>query len=135
MNSVKLAMTTALALLAAGVAQAEVVIVVNPKHVGAAMTAEEVSDIYLGRNRAFTPTDLPEASAPRNEFYAKVLRKDAAQVKTIWTRLIFTGRTQPPRQVDSSVAAVKLVAANERGIAYVQKSAVDATVKVVLTIQ
>jgi hypothetical protein len=135
MHSAKLLMTAAAMLLVAGVASADIVVVVNPKHVATAMSAEEVSAIYLGKNSAFAPFDLPEASAPRSEFYAKVLGKDSAQVKAIWARLIFTGKTQPPKQVDSSAAAVKLVASNDKGIAYVDKSAVDATVKAVLTIK
>jgi ABC-type phosphate transport system substrate-binding protein len=135
MNSCKSILMMALALLATAAAQAEVVVVVNPKHPAASMSAEEIADIYLGKNAAFTPTDLPESAAPRNEFYGKVVRKDAAQVRVIWARLIFTGKTTPPRQVDSSAAAVKFVASNERGIAYVEKSALDATVKAVLTIQ
>jgi ABC-type phosphate transport system substrate-binding protein len=130
-----LLMTAAAMLLGAGVASAEIVVVVNPKHAATAMTAEEVSAIYLGKNPAFAPVDLPEASAPRSEFCAKVLGKDSAQLKAIWARLIFTGKTQPPRQVDSSTAAVRLVASNDKGIAYVEKSAVDATVKTVLTIK
>lgn len=135
MNSLKSVLMTGLVLLAAGAAHAEGVVVVNPKHPAASMSAEEIANIYVGKNTAFTPTDLPESAALRNEFYAKVVRKDAAQVKVIWARLIFTGKTAPPRQVESSAAAVKLVASNERGIAYVEKSALDASVKAVLTIQ
>ena len=135
MNSFRSALMIALALLAAAAARAEVVVVVNPKHPAASMSAEEVASIYLGKSTAFVPTDLPESSALRDEFYAKVVRKDAAQVKVIWARLIFTGKTAPPRRVDNSVAAVKLVAANEKGIAYVEKSALDATVKAVLAVQ
>jgi ABC-type phosphate transport system substrate-binding protein len=135
MNSSRSVLMTALMLLAAGAAQAEGVVVVNPKHPAASMSAEEIANIYLGKNTAFTPTDLPESAALRKEFYAKVVRKDAAQVKVIWARLIFTGKTAPPRQAESSAAAVKLVATNDKAIAYVEKSALDASVKAVLAIQ
>jgi ABC-type phosphate transport system substrate-binding protein len=135
MNSLKSLLVTALVFLAAGASQAEGVVVVNPKHPAASMSAEEIANIYLGKNTAFTPTDLPESAALRNEFYAKVVRKDAAQVKVIWARLIFTGKTAPPRQVESSAAAVQRVATNDKAIAYVEKSALDASVKVVLAIQ
>jgi ABC-type phosphate transport system substrate-binding protein len=135
MHLAKLLMTAAAMLLLTRITSAEIVVVVNPKHPASAMTADEVSAIYLGKNSAFAPVHLPEASAPCSEFYTKVLGRDSAQVKAIWARLIFTGKVQPPKQVDSSTTAVKLVASNDKGIAYVEKSAVDATVKTVLIIE
>jgi ABC-type phosphate transport system substrate-binding protein len=124
----------ACALAAAGAAQAEMVVVVNAKHPAASMTAEQVANVYLGKDASFAPVDLPEASPIRGQFYQKVAGKDAAQVKAIWARLIFTGKTQPPKEVGSSADAVKQVAANDKGIAYVEKSAVDGSVKAVLTV-
>lgn len=124
----------ACALLAASAAHSEIVVIVNPKHPAAAMTAAQVSDVFLGKDAALAPADLPEAASQRNEFYTKIAGKDAAQVKAIWARLIFTGKTQPPKEVASSADAVKFVASNDKGIAYVDKSAVDGSVKAVLTI-
>jgi ABC-type phosphate transport system substrate-binding protein len=122
------------ALAAAHAAQAEMVVVVNAKHPAASMTAEQVANIYLGKDGSFAPVDLPESSPMRGEFYQKVAGKDAAQVKAIWARLIFTGKTQPPKEVGSSADAVKQVASNDKGIAYVEKSAVDGSVKTVLAV-
>ena len=79
--------------------------------------------------------DLPESAAERGKFYSKVAGKGAAQVKAIWARLVFTGKSQPPKEVSSSAEAVKQVASNDKGIAYVDKSAVDGSVNVVLTVQ
>jgi ABC-type phosphate transport system substrate-binding protein len=124
----------ACALAAAGAAQAEMVVVVNAKHPAASMTPEQVANVYLGKDASFAPVDLPESSPMRGQFYQKVAGKDAAQVKAIWARLIFTGKTQPPKEVGSSADAVKQVAANDKGIAYVEKSAVDGSVKAVLTV-
>ena len=87
------------------------------------------------RTRAFAPFDLAESAAERDQFYTKVAGKDSAQVKAIWARLVFTGKSQPPKEAGSSADAVKQVAGNDKGIAYVDKSAVDASVKVVLTVQ
>jgi hypothetical protein len=41
---------------------------------------------------------------------------------------------QPPKEVLSASDALKFVAGNEKGIAYVDKSVVDASVKTVLTV-
>ena len=124
----------ACALACAGAAQAEMVVVVNAKHPAASMTAEQVANIYLGKDTSFAPVDLPESNAVRGEFYQKVAGKDSAQDKAILARLIFTGKTQPPKEVGSSADAVKQVASNDKGIAYVEKSAVDGSVKAVLTV-
>lgn len=121
-------------LLVSTVSAAEIVVVVNPNHPATSMTAEQVANVFLGKDSSFTPADLPESATQRNEFYTKVAGKDSAQIKAIWARLVFTGKTQPPKEVGSSADAVKFVASNPKGIAYVEKSAVDASVKAVLTV-
>lgn len=123
------------ALVAQAEARAEVVVIVSANHPAAAMTAEQIANVYLGKDARFAPIDLPEGSAAREEFYKKVAGKDAAQVKAMWARLIFTGKGQPPKQVGSAADAVKQVAGNDKAIAYVDTSAVDASVKAVLIVQ
>jgi hypothetical protein len=98
------------------------------------MTAAQVADIFLGKDTSLTPFDLPSSSAPRGEFYTKVAGKDEAQVKAVWARLVFTGKSQPPKELASSADVVKQVASGEKAIGYVEKSAVDGSVKVVLTV-
>lgn len=125
-------MATAFAALSA--AQAEIVVIVNPKHAAGSMTAAQVADLYLGKDGSLAPLDLKEPAALRNEFYQKVAGKDAAQVKAIWARLVFTGKQQPPKEMDSAAQVVKQVAGSEKAIGYVDKSAVDGSVKAVLTL-
>jgi ABC-type phosphate transport system substrate-binding protein len=124
----------AVALAGVTTARAEVVVIVNAKHPAAAMSAEQIANVYLGKDGSFAPLDLPESAPLRGEFYQKIAGKDAAQLKAMWARLIFTGKAQPPKQVGNSAEAVKQVAGNDRAIAYVDKSAVDASVKAVLRI-
>lgn len=134
-NAFKKGCTIVAAALAwSGFAQAEVVVIVNPKNAAAAMTATQVAEVFLGKDTSFTPFDLPTSDALRSEFYTKVVGKDEAQVKAIWARLIFTGKSQPPKELASSAEIVKRVAAGEKAIGYVDKSAVDGTVKAVLTV-
>jgi ABC-type phosphate transport system substrate-binding protein len=129
-----MASALAFALPLAGKANAEIVVIVNSKHAAASMTSEQIANIYLGKDASLAPIDLPEASAEREEFYTKVAGKDAAQVKTIWARLIFTGKAKPPKETAGSAAAVKQVASDEKAVAYVERSAVDSSVKVVYTV-
>jgi hypothetical protein len=133
MKTMKIVLVAA-CLATLGIANAEVVVVVNVKNPASSMTLAQVADVYLGKDASLAPVDLPDSAAQRNEFYSKVAGKDSAQIKAIWARLVFTGKSQPPKVVDSSADAVKQVAGKDKGIAYVDRSAVDGSVKVVLTV-
>ena len=78
--------------------------------------------------------DLPEANAARDQFYAKGAGKSASQVKATWARLTFSGKATPPKELGSAADVKKFVAANPDAIGYIEKSAVDGTVKAILTI-
>jgi ABC-type phosphate transport system substrate-binding protein len=119
-------------ILAAAPAFAEVVVVVNPANTDA-VSKDQIASVYLGKSTAFTPIDQSDGSAIRGEFYKKVADKDASQAKALWSKLVFTGKASPPKEVGSSADVKKAVAANPKAIGYIEKSAVDATVKVVLT--
>jgi ABC-type phosphate transport system substrate-binding protein len=119
------------ALLLALPAMAEVVVVVNTKAAESSMTKEQVSQVFLGKSTAMTPVDQSEDAPVRTEFYKKVTDKDPSQVKALWSKLVFTGKAAMPKEVGDSAAVKKAVAANPKAIGYIDKSAVDASVKVV----
>jgi ABC-type phosphate transport system substrate-binding protein len=119
------------ALLAAGTIQAEdIVVIVNPA--AKPISKEQIADLYLGRSAGLTPLDQTPGSAIYDQFYKKATGRDAAQVKAIWSRILFTGRGLPPKQLPDSEAVKKAVAANPNVVGYIEKSAVDASVKVAL---
>ena len=113
---------------------AEIVVVVNPKNPATRMFAEQAGQFFLGKSTMFTPIDQGDGSEIRNEFYQKVTGKDAAQVKTIWSKLVFTGKGTAPVEMRSSADVKKAVAADPAAIGYIEKSAVDSSVKVILTL-
>lgn len=114
-------------LAATTVLAADVVVV---GHSGAAaLTKDQIAEVYLGKNQSLTPLDLPEASALRAEFYKKATGRDLAQVKSTWARLTFTGKGQPPKELPDAAAVKKAIAADPKAIGYIEKSAVDASVK------
>lgn len=114
-------------------ASAEVVVIVSQKNPASRMFSEQASQFFLGKSNLFTPVDLPESSAVRAEFYKKVADKDASQAKALWSKLVFTGKATMPKEVADSAGVKAAVAANPKAIGYIDKSAVDASVKVVLT--
>lgn len=115
-------------------ASAEVVVIVSQKNPASRMFSEQASQFFLGKSNLFTPVDLPESSAVRAEFYKKVADKDTAQVKALWSKLVFTGKATAPKEYASTAEVKKAVAADPKAIGYIEKSAVDDTVKVILTL-
>ena len=136
MNSFrKLRLAAGLTVLAAGVniAYADVVVVVSAKSNTTTMSADDISQIFLGKSKALKPVET--ATAPiRTQFYSKVAGKDDAQVKAIWSKLVFTGKATAPKELPTSAEVIKAVAADPNAIGYVDKSAVDSTVKIVYTV-
>jgi ABC-type phosphate transport system substrate-binding protein len=125
----------------AGVAAAEeIAVIVNPKNATASVTADQVEQIFLGKSAALpgggnaSPVDQSDGSPIRDDFYQKATGKSNAQVKAIWSRLIFSGKSTPPKALASSAEVKKFVASDANGIGYIEKSAADASVKVVLTL-
>jgi ABC-type phosphate transport system substrate-binding protein len=119
------------ALFAATNIQAEeIVVIVNPA--AKPISKEQIADLYLGRSAELTPVDQTVGSPIYVQFYKRATGRDVAQVKAIWSRILFTGRGLPPKQLPDSEAVKKAVAANPNAVGYIEKSAVDATVKVAL---
>jgi hypothetical protein len=123
------ALTFAL-LLAAGARGEDIVVIAN--RAAGPISKEQIVDIYLARNNAWTPIDQSAGSSIYVEFYKKATARDTAQVKAIWAKVLFTGRGIPPKQLLDSAAVKKAVAANPKAVGYIEKSAVDASVKVIL---
>ena len=109
---------------------ADLVVIANPT--AGPMTKDEVADLFLGKTQALTPLDQADGSAVYNEFYKKATGRDVAQVKATWSRVVFSGKGQAPRQLADSAAVKKAVAADPKAVGYIEKSAVDGTVKLVL---
>jgi ABC-type phosphate transport system substrate-binding protein len=134
----KARMTMGLALaacLACAAVSAQVVVVTSSKSPVAKLDKGQVVDLYLGASK-----DVPGvgtvalfALAPpvRDEFYSKVLGKDAAQVKATWSRLIFSGKGIAPKEMGSAGDLKAALAANPNALGYLDKGDVDGSVKVV----
>ena len=111
----------------------QIVVIGNPA--AAALDKDQVSDLFLGKNQSLTPIDQAEGGAIYADFYKKATGRDVAQVKATWSRLVFTGKGQAPKQLPDSAAVKKAVAADPKAVGYIEKSAVDASVKALLTLE
>ncbi|KQQ32341.1 phosphate ABC transporter substrate-binding protein [Duganella sp. Leaf126] len=121
-------------------AAAELVVIVSAKRPPLQLSASQVSDIFLAQTERFPngdsvmPLDLSIDSPLREHFYSKVSAMSPALVRAYWTKMVFTGRGLPPREMASSAAMRRLVAANPTLIGYIDSAALDDSVQVVLTV-
>ena len=81
------------------------------------------------------PLDQRIGSPLRDEFYARVASKTPVLVKAYWSKMVFTGRGQPPAELQDSAAVRRKVAENPDLIGYIDRSALDASVRPVLAVQ
>jgi ABC-type phosphate transport system substrate-binding protein len=115
---------------------ADVVAVVSSGSPATTLSRNQVADIFLGKlsrlpnGEEVHPIDHAEGSAVRDEFYATFAGKSAAQLKAHWAKIIFTGRGHPPETVSNSIEVKKLLARHPQAIGYIEKSAVDGSVRV-----
>ena len=129
--------TAALLLLPVMSAQAELVVVVNVRSGVAAMSRNEVVNIFFGRNREFfngieaQPVDLIDSHPDRVRFYSALVGKDLAEVNAYWSRQVFSGRMQAPSKMSSSEEVMKWISSHPGGIGFVELAKADARVRVV----
>jgi ABC-type phosphate transport system substrate-binding protein len=121
-------------------ASAEVVVVVSAKSPVSALSESQVADIFLGRTSYFpsgeeaVPLDLTEDTSARAEFYRECTGKSPSQLRAYWSKLIFTGRAQPPRELADASAIKRYLQSRPSAIGYIDRKDVDANVKVVLSL-
>jgi len=139
-QSITCAMLLVSGLCMTNVAGAQVAVIVNPKSTTAQMTAAQVSAIFLGNTRAFPgggvaqPVDLPASAPERDQFYLKVTGKTPSQVKAIWSRVVFSGKGSRLKELATAADVKRFVATNPNAIGYIEKSEVDASVRVVFSV-
>ena len=116
--------------------QAEISVIVNPANANA-VVADDLNRLFLGRSSSFadgskaTPLNLAEGQASRDEFDSKVLNRSSAQLKAYWSKLVFTGKGTPPKELADDAAVKAAVAADASAIGYISSASVDGSVKVV----
>lgn len=105
------------------------------------LSKSQLGEIFLGKltslpdGHSVVPVDQPESSPLRDEFYSEVANKSAAQARAYWAKLYFTGRGVPPREATDSSDIKKILNSTPGAISYIDQSALDSSVKVILVVQ
>jgi ABC-type phosphate transport system substrate-binding protein len=140
MKNLTKTLVLAMGALLAHTSIAQVAVVVGAHSGASALTTEQAASLFLGKSDQLPGAgtaqllDQPESAAVRELFYTKVTGKSAAQIKAAWSRLVFSGKATPPKEIATSEAVKKMVAADPNTVGYIEKKAVDASVKVLLSL-
>ena len=143
MRKLKLILLTTAMVCATGLAataQAALAIIAHPSNPASGITVDEAERIFLGKTgemsggRRVTPVDQSVGSASRAKFLQKVVHKSEDELTAYWSKLMFSGKGQPPRDLGDDAAVKAFVAGNPDAIGYVDGKFVDGSVKVLLII-
>lgn len=107
-------------------------VIVHPSN-AAALDKQSISRIFLGKAKSFPGGGqaVPiQNSAGSAEFNKNVLNKSDSQLKAYWSKLLFTGKGQPPKTVGSDAEVIALIAANPSMIGFIAGGG-DGSVKVI----
>jgi len=116
---------------------ADIVVIASAGSSVGQLSKAQVSDLFLRKSTSLPGggsvalIDQAEPSPLRDDFYSKVTGKSAAQVKSTWAKLSFTGKGTPPKEGAGNDDVKKQVSGNKNMLGYIDKSAVDGSVKVV----
>ena len=126
-----------LALLPMIASAVEMVVIVNPRSGIDKLSLDEVINIFLGRSRQLPsglsalPVDLPASHPDKASFYRRSVNKELAEINSYRARLFFSGRGNPPILATSTEDLLEIVGINPGAIGYLERSRINARVKVV----
>ena len=115
---------------------AEVVVIVNPGN-SSTFSDKDIKRIFLGKKKKFSDgssiiaINLASGDTIRESFEKNAVGKSASQMKAYWSKLVFSGKGNPPMEVSNAAEAISLVSKNPAVISYIDASKVTDSVKVV----
>jgi ABC-type phosphate transport system substrate-binding protein len=122
------------------VANAGLAIIAHPSNPTTGITSDEAARVYTGKIRTLSsgaqvmPVDQAQGSPARAKFYRSVVKMNDRESKSYWSRLLFTGKGQPPKEIEGDEAVRDYVSKNPDAIGYVDGKFLDQSVKVLLIV-
>lgn len=114
---------------------ADIVVVVHPGNPVSALELSNIKRLFLGKTTKFSNGDTAvpfENSAQKSIFHHQITGKEVAQLKAYWARRVFSGKGFPPKEMLDSGKLKSLIANDLTSIGYIDSTAVDPTVKVIM---
>jgi len=118
--------------------QADITIISNKSVNVDSITPKQAKKLWLGRLKKLggarvTVVDQTTSNKTFDDFYNKVIHKKPRQLKAYWAKIMFTGKGFPPKQLANDTAIIEWVSRTPGALGYVDSSAVNDTVKSLLT--
>ena len=116
---------TAAADMAGAVDAKEYIVIVNNDNPTSQLSADELADIFLGKVTEWPngwrlePLDRSLHSGIRLAFTKTVHKKSVGAVNRYWMNQVYSGRSAPPKVVDSDEKVAAFISANPGAIGYV----------------
>lgn len=117
-------------------ALAELVVVVHPSNQDE-LNAKTIQRIFLGKEKTFgngnaiSPINLAPENALRAKFDQELVGRSSSQVSAYWSKLVFTGKGVPPKELASEAEVIAEVSNNTNAIAYINKASATDSVRVI----
>lgn len=135
MKTLKLCLLLCL-LSISNITMAKVVVIVNVTNT-ATLSDNDLSSLFLGKSKSFPNNNKAQAinlnygNETRKAFEKSILKKTSSQVKAYWSKLLFSGKGKPLKELSSDAEVIAFVADNPNAIAYIDASNINSSVKVV----
>lgn len=123
------------ALVLAGNAQAQVIVIANPSVKSDSVSKSDLRDVFTGASTSLSdgshvkPVLLKQGST-NDEFISGYLGKSAAWLLVNWRGLVMSGQATMPKSLDSEAEVVEYVAKTAGAIGYIGKATPHDGVKV-----
>lgn len=115
---------------------AEVVVIVHPDNTNQ-LDGAAVKRLFLGKEKKFpdgqpaSPLNQTVDTATRQMFDEQVLERNSSQIAAYWSKLVFTGKGVPPKEVSGDAEVISSILQDANAIGYVHRDAVTGDVKVI----
>ncbi len=137
-----LSFTILLTLLWQTIALADVAVITHPSSASISdINTSTIKSIYLGKLKswpngsAISVIDQSAGSDTRKLFLKKVVGKKEIKFDSYWSRKAFSGKGTPPKNLGNDTDVKAWVSKNKGSIGYIDASAVDESVKILITVK
>lgn len=134
------ALFVVLAIISSNTTRADLAIIVHPDYEGGELTEEMVRKLFLSEQTSFPSGHKAKilnhavGSQDRKYFFEYVLKMGESRHKRYWSRKKSAGKKGSPKELSNYDDVLNWVANTPLGITYVNKTRVNDSVKVLLTI-
>lgn len=103
------------------------------------ITKKELSKIFLAKTKRLPSGDKSLVVESTNKefqakFYKTICNKNDKQLRKYWTKMIFTGRGQPPKKIKSIPELISFVKNNKNAISYIPFKDINSDIRVIMEI-